>query len=48
MVPTFCVQSLSGEPLTIFGSGLQTRSLCYVGDTVGGLMALMEAPGIEG
>jgi nucleoside-diphosphate-sugar epimerase len=48
MVPTFCVQALSGEPLTIFGSGLQTRSLCFVSDTVGGLMALMEKPGIDG
>jgi nucleoside-diphosphate-sugar epimerase len=48
MVPTFCVQALSGQPLTIFGSGLQTRSLCYVSDTVGGLMALMETPGIDG
>ena len=34
VVPTFCVQALSGQPLTIFGSGLQTRSLCYVSDTV--------------
>ncbi len=48
MVPTFCVQALAGQPLTIFGSGLQTRSLCYVGDTVGGLMALMETPDIDG
>jgi len=48
MVPTFCVQALSGQPLTIFGSGLQTRSLCFVNDTVGGLMALMETPGIDG
>jgi nucleoside-diphosphate-sugar epimerase len=48
MVPTFCVQALSGQPLTIFGSGLQTRSLCYVGDTVAGLIALMETPGIDG
>ena len=48
VVPTFCVQALAGQPLTIFGSGLQTRSLCYVSDTVGGLMALMETPGIDG
>ena len=34
MVPTFCVQALAGQPLTVFGSGLQTRSLCYVSDTV--------------
>jgi nucleoside-diphosphate-sugar epimerase len=48
MVPTFCVQALSGQPLTIFGSGMQTRSLCYVTDTVGGLIALMETPGLDG
>jgi nucleoside-diphosphate-sugar epimerase len=48
VVPTFCVQALAGQPLTVFGSGRQTRSLCYVTDTVGGLMALMEAPGIDG
>jgi nucleoside-diphosphate-sugar epimerase len=48
VVPTFCMQALVGQPLTIFGSGLQTRSLCYVSDTVGGLMALMETPDIEG
>src|SRR5918994_3853436 len=48
MVPTFCVQALAGQPLTVFGSGLQTRSLCYVSDTVGGLIALMETPGIDG
>jgi UDP-glucuronate decarboxylase len=48
LVPTLCVQALAGESLTIFGSGLQTRSLCYVSDTVSGLMALMETPGIDG
>jgi dTDP-glucose 4,6-dehydratase len=40
MVPTFCRQALLGEPLTVFGTGGQTRSLCYVDDTVGGLIAL--------
>ncbi|WP_156688595.1 NAD-dependent epimerase/dehydratase family protein [Mycobacterium sp. Marseille-P9652] len=40
MVPTFCRQALRGEPLTVAGTGLQTRSLCYVDDTVAGLMAL--------
>jgi nucleoside-diphosphate-sugar epimerase len=48
VVPTFCVQALAGQPLTIFGSGLQTRSLCYVSDTVSGLVALMETPDIDG
>lgn len=40
MVPTFCRQGLAGEPLTVNGSGNQTRSLCYVDDTVEGLLAL--------
>ncbi|OBK55752.1 epimerase [Mycobacterium kubicae] len=40
MVPTFCRQALAGEPLTVSGSGAQTRSLCYVDDTVAGLIAL--------
>ena len=48
VVPTFCVQALSGRPLTVFGSGLQTRSLCYVSDIVRGLIVLMETRGIGG
>lgn len=40
MVPTFCRQALANEPITVAGNGLQTRSLCYVDDTVTGLMAL--------
>ena len=40
MVPTFCRQALAGEPITVTGSGMQTRSLCYVDDTVEGLLAL--------
>lgn len=40
MVPTFCRQALSGDPLTVSGTGLQTRSLCYVDDTIAGLIAL--------
>jgi dTDP-glucose 4,6-dehydratase len=40
MVPTFIKQALAGEPLTINGTGDQTRSLCYVDDTVRGLLAL--------
>jgi dTDP-glucose 4,6-dehydratase len=38
-VPTFVTQALAGEPLTVAGDGSQTRSLCYVDDTVGGLLA---------
>jgi dTDP-glucose 4,6-dehydratase len=39
-VPTFCRQALDGEPITVSGNGLQTRSLTYVDDTVMGLLAL--------
>jgi len=40
MVPTFLRQALDGAPLTVTGTGDQTRSLCYVSDTVAGLLAL--------
>ncbi|MGW6332622.1 NAD-dependent epimerase/dehydratase family protein [Nocardia rhamnosiphila] len=40
MVPTFIAQALAGAPLTVAGTGEQTRSLCYVEDTVRGLLAL--------
>jgi dTDP-glucose 4,6-dehydratase len=40
MVPTFCGQALAGEPITVTGTGQQTRSLCYVDDTVDALVAL--------
>ena len=39
-VPTFIRQALAGEPLTVTGDGSQTRSLCYVGDTVRGILAV--------
>ncbi|MGW5658876.1 UDP-glucuronic acid decarboxylase family protein [Streptomyces sp. NPDC003758] len=38
-VPTFVRQALAGEPLTVTGDGRQTRSLCYVDDTVRGILA---------
>ncbi|WKE73215.1 NAD-dependent epimerase/dehydratase family protein [Streptomyces sp. WP-1] len=37
-VPTFICQALAGEPLTVAGDGSQTRSLCYVDDTVDGVL----------
>ncbi len=43
VVSNFCVQALSGEPLTVYGDGTQTRSLCYVDDQVDGLLALLAA-----
>ncbi len=41
VVPTFVNQALNGEPLTVFGSGKQTRSFCYVSDLVDGIYRLM-------
>lgn len=41
VVSNFIGQILSGEPLTIYGDGSQTRSFCYVEDTVDALMRLM-------
>ncbi|MEU6095160.1 UDP-glucuronic acid decarboxylase family protein [Streptomyces sp. NPDC047079] len=38
-VPTFIRQALDGDPLTVTGDGRQTRSLCYVDDTVRGILA---------
>lgn len=43
MVPTFLNQALEGRPLTVAGDGHQTRSLCYVEDTVRGLLALADS-----
>jgi UDP-glucuronate decarboxylase len=42
IVSNLIVQALLGKPLTIYGSGMQTRSFCYVSDLVAGLMALMD------
>jgi len=44
VVSNFIVQALSGAPLTVYGTGMQTRSFCYVSDMVDALTALMEAP----
>jgi nucleoside-diphosphate-sugar epimerase len=43
VISNVIVQALSGEPLTIYGDGSQTRSFCYVADMVRGLRALMES-----
>jgi UDP-glucuronate decarboxylase len=45
VVSSFIVQALSGIPLTLHGDGSQTRSFCYVDDTVEGLIRLMSTPG---
>jgi UDP-glucuronate decarboxylase len=43
VVSNFIVQALRGEDLTIYGSGEQTRSFCYVDDLVEGFIRLMNA-----
>ncbi|MES2991914.1 MAG: UDP-glucuronic acid decarboxylase family protein [Pseudomonadota bacterium] len=43
VVSNFIVQALRGEPLTLYGDGRQTRSFCYVDDTVDGLLRLMDS-----
>jgi dTDP-glucose 4,6-dehydratase len=42
-VPTFLSQALTGQPVTVFGDGSQTRSFCYVQDLIRGLVALNES-----
>ena len=41
VVPNFIQQALRGEPLTIYGDGMQTRSFCYVDDLVEGIYRLL-------
>jgi UDP-glucuronate decarboxylase len=43
VVSNFIVQALSGQPLTVFGDGSQTRSFCYVSDLVDGLVRMMNS-----
>jgi dTDP-glucose 4,6-dehydratase len=42
-VPQFVTQALVGAPLTVYGDGSQTRSLCYVDDLIEGLMRLLRS-----
>ena len=44
VVSNFIVQALRGDDITIYGSGNQTRSFCYVDDLVDGMIRLMESP----
>jgi UDP-glucuronate decarboxylase len=48
VVPRFILQAIRGAPFTIQGSGAQTRSFCYVTDTVRGLMLLASSRGRDG
>jgi dTDP-glucose 4,6-dehydratase len=42
-IPTFISQALRGEPLTVHGSGDQTRAICYVDDLVEGILLLLDS-----
>jgi dTDP-glucose 4,6-dehydratase len=44
VVTNLVQQALTGEPLTLYGDGKQTRSFCYVDDEVTGLLALHDGP----
>ncbi|MBE3566462.1 MAG: SDR family oxidoreductase [Thermogemmatispora sp.] len=48
MIPNFITQALKNEPLTIYGDGSKTRSICYVSDLVEGLMLAMFHPQTTG
>jgi len=42
-LPNFVYQALSGEPITVYGSGKQTRSFCYVSDLIEGIYRLTQS-----
>lgn len=44
IIANFIVQALRNQPITIYGDGEQTQSLCYVDDLIAGLRALMDSP----
>lgn len=48
VIPTFVKQALAGRPITVYGSGKQSRCFCHVGDVVGGLMKLMDTDAAVG
>ena len=48
IVPNFITQALLGRPITVYGDGSQTRSLCYVSDLVDGIIASMFTEGTRG
>lgn len=42
-LPNFLFQALSGQPLTVYGDGKQTRSFCYVSDLIDGILRLLDS-----
>jgi dTDP-glucose 4,6-dehydratase len=43
VVPAFLQQALTGEPMTVFGEGKQTRSFCYMSDLIEGIWRLLNS-----
>lgn len=48
VVPNFVTQALAGDPITVHGSGEQTRSFCYVDDLIRGIRGVAECPSLSG
>ncbi len=42
-LPNFLYQALSGQPITVYGDGKQTRSFCYVSDLIEGILRLLDS-----
>jgi len=47
-VPRFITQALANQPITVYGDGMQTRSFCYISDTIIGLLLLLTNEKAEG
>jgi nucleoside-diphosphate-sugar epimerase len=45
VVSNFIVQALKGEPITLYGTGSQSRSFCHVDDLVTGRLGMVDEPG---
>jgi dTDP-glucose 4,6-dehydratase len=43
VISNFMMQALAGQPLTVYGDGLQTRSFCYVSDLIAGILLLADS-----
>ena len=48
VVPKFIIQALKNEPITIYGDGLQTRSFCYITDTIAALLRMLSISKCKG
>jgi dTDP-glucose 4,6-dehydratase/UDP-glucuronate decarboxylase len=48
IISNFINQALAGKPISVYGNGSQTRSLCFVSDMVDGLMRMMFSPKTRG